>query len=360
MDLKRFTPKTKTQKWGLGIFLIFVFVAVSGFTRGTVELTLPNVFPFALLAGLGLYLWFAKPRSGLFANLTKTQKWGLGIFVFSLFGVLTGLSVLVVDVGLDTGSGLAVAIFYLLIAALGFYLWKSKTPSEYFAKRAIQKQVAEEDAIAAWLRRLEGLSGARAVVAFESLEALVRRRYRAEAEQKLDELLSSVEFDKSRVQSQFIGSVSNASAGIFASGASGQIRVFKDWVIAGQSGYDFDISTRGEVNVDGSFSYDKNNNKIDNRTASLLLATQDWSHSFRIFPDQADEARRILNQLNAVIEQMKPKAVSAADITAAMERLMSASGKSPAEKLEELSNLRYQRLLSDKEFEQAKTRILGI
>lgn len=41
-------------------------------------------------------------------------------------------------------------------------------------------------------------------------------------------------------------------------------------------------------------------------------------------------------------------------------RLVSEAGKSPAEKLEELSNLRFQRLLTDAEFEQAKSRILGI
>jgi hypothetical protein len=57
---------------------------------------------------------------------------------------------------------------------------------------------------------------------------------------------------------------------------------------------------------------------------------------------------------------MKPKAVSAAEMAEAMERLMNASGKSPAEKLEELSNLRSQRLLSDQEFESAKSKILGI
>ena len=252
------------------------------------------------------------------------------------------------------------AIFYTLFAGLGFYLWISKAPSEYFAMRTAQKQKQAEAAIQAALQRLEGLSGARAVIAYESLEALVKKSYKTGASQKLDELLDSVEFDRSRVQSKFIGSVTNLGAGMFASGTNGQIRVFKDWVIAGQQGYDFDVSTRGDVTVDGSIVFDKNNNKVDNRKASLHLATQDWSHSFAIVPDQADEARRILNQLNAIVEQMKPKAVSAAEITDAMERLMSASGKSPAEKLEELSNLRYQRLLSDQEFEQAKGKILGI
>lgn len=362
MDLKRLIPRTKTQRWGLGMFLIFTFGLVSGLSNGRTDLAAlgPSVFFIFLFAGIGLYLWVANPRWRYIASLTKTQKWGFGIFLFSIFGILTGLVSLTGGLGLDVGSSLAMAIFYALLAGLGFYIWRSKAPSEYFAKKTAQKQQRDEAAIDSALRRLEGLSGAKAVVAYESLETLVRKRYKAEANKKLNELLDSVQFDRSRVESQFIGSVTNAGAGLFVTGTNGQIRVFKDWVIAGQNGYDFDISTRGEVNVDGSFSYDKNNNKVDNRTASLLLATQDWSHSFKILPDQADEARRILNQLNAVVEQMKPKAVSAAEITEAMERLMNASGKSPAEKLEELSNLRYQRLLSDKEFEQAKGRILGI
>jgi hypothetical protein len=147
---------------------------------------------------------------------------------------------------------------------------------------------------------------------------------------------------------------------MFASGTASQVRIYKDWVIAGTLGYDFDVSTRGDVTLDGSISYDKNNKAIDNRRAALHLATQEWSHSFSIDPNQADEARRLLNQLNAIVEQLKPKAVSAADIAEVMERLVSSNGKSPAEKLEELSNLRYQRLLSDKEFEAAKQKILGI
>jgi len=57
---------------------------------------------------------------------------------------------------------------------------------------------------------------------------------------------------------------------------------------------------------------------------------------------------------------MKPSGPTASDIKELLEKLISSSGKSPAEKLEELSNLRYQNLLSDHEFELAKSKILGI
>ena len=284
---------------------------------------------------------------------SKTQKWGLGVFIFSVFGVITGLASGDLEIALGLG------IPYSLLAGLGFYLWTAKGPSAYFEKRGLDKKIAADGSIQLALERLPERSGVRAVLAYEDLEAMVRKTYKNEADKKLTELLDSIEFDRSRLESKYIGSVPNIGAGMFGSGTAGQVRIYKDWVIAGKIGYDFDVSTRGDVTMDGSIQYGKNNQAIDNRKASLHLATQDWSHSFSIHPDKADEARRLLNQLTAIVEQMKPKAVSAADITEAMERLMSSSGKSPAEKLEELSNLRYQRLLTDQEFELAKEKILG-
>ena len=43
-----------------------------------------------------------------------------------------------------------------------------------------------------------------------------------------------------------------------------------------------------------------------------------------------------------------------------VETILNATGKSQAERIQELSNLRYQRLISDEEFQAAKTKILGI
>jgi hypothetical protein len=286
---------------------------------------------------------------------TKTQKWGLAIFAFSMLGVFAGLA---------TGD-VAIAVVFLVVyglpAALGFYLWTSKAPSKYFGKRNLEKQRQADGAIQAALAPLNDLSGVKAVLAYEHLESLVRKAYKKDAGPKLNDLLQSIGFDRSNVESKFLGTVDGRALAPFLGFiSSDKVRVYKDWVIAGKIGYDFDVSTRGEVTVDGSIAYDKNNKPVDNRTASLHLATQDWSHSFSIDPNQANQARSILNQLNAIVEQLKPKAVSAADIADLMERLVNSTGQSPAEKLEELSNLRYQRLLSDKEFESAKQKILGI
>jgi hypothetical protein len=67
-----------------------------------------------------------------------------------------------------------------------------------------------------------------------------------------------------------------------------------------------------------------------------------------------------VNQLAAIFEEMKPKVLTAVEMKEAMKELLESSAKSPAEKLEELSNLRYQRLLTDQEFQAAKTKILEI
>jgi hypothetical protein len=293
-----------------------------------------------------------------FKPKNATQKWGFGIILFSLFGVFTGIFA---AIGAQDLTMLAMSVFYAGVAAAGFYLLLNEKPSLYFAQLQQKKDAETERRIQAALSALRDATGVRAVLALEELEALVRKANKKDFGPRMQALLSGIGFDNSRVDSKFLGAVnSRAMAPIVGFISSGQVRVYRDWVIEGKIGYDFDVSTRGDVTVDGSISYDKNNKPVDNRRATLHLATQEWSHSFSIDPNQADEARRILMQLNAIVEQMKPQALSAADLHAAMDKLMANSGKSPAEKLEELSNLRYQRLLSDQEFEVAKSKILGI
>lgn len=273
------------------------------------------------------------------------QKWGWGFVIFGILGILAGGVVFI---------------------ALGLYLILATGPQTLYAKwetylesRKQDKADSRERELQSALHNLEKATGAKAFIAYENLEALFARKGYANS-RTLQELLDSINFDKSRVESRYLGSVVNKSATLFGSVNQKSIRIYQEWVIAGDLGYDFDVSTRGNVTVDGSIQIDKNNNKVDMRTATLQLATQEWSHAFKILPDEADEARRILNQLAALVEESKPKALTSADIKELMDKLLSSSGKSPAEKLEELSNLRYQRLLTDQEFESAKAKILGI
>lgn len=287
-----------------------------------------------------------------FKPTNKRKKWGLALFILGVLGVITFLSGYYPDLGVSLFG----IVFYLGVAAGGlFLLLKEPDPA-----RLAEKAAKEEQAIQELLRQLESATGVGAVIAYEKLVAKVIKKNQPETRVQFESALESINFDKSRVESKFLGSVANLDGPMFGSGDKKLVRVFKDWVIAGEFGYNFDISTRGQVNVDGSIGYDNKGRRVDNRTASLQLATQDWSHTFNILPDQADEARRILQQLSAIVDQMKPQGVSAADIEAAMEKIVSKSGKSQAERLEELSNLRFQRLLSDQEFEKAKAKILDI
>lgn len=277
------------------------------------------------------------------------QKWGWGIAIFSVLGVVNGFALGIIET----------SIFYFLLIFVGVYFIVSPKPQEFLDKRRQKKAEQAESAIQYALTKLEKASGVQAAMAYEDLVEIVNKSQMNSSE-KLSELLKSINFDKSRVESRFLGSIANLGAPLFKSAKKSTIRIYEDWVIAGELGFNFDVSTRGSVTVDGSIQLDKNNKKVDMRTATLQLATQDWSHAFKIFPDQADEARRILNQLLAIVEEKKPKGVTATDIQEAMAKLVSNTGKSPAEKLEELSNLRYQRLLTDAEFESAKSKILSL
>ena len=96
------------------------------------------------------------------------------------------------------------------------------------------------------------------------------------------------------------------------------------------------------------------------RKASIQLVSTEWSETFQIHPDQATEARRIVAQLSAVSNSLKPDAVSGSEVKALLEAILAQNSQPAAEKLKQLSDLRYQRLLSDEEFEAAKAKVLGI
>lgn len=289
-----------------------------------------------------------------FRPSTKRKKWGLGLLVTGLSGVVVFLSDSVEGIGI--GPIILGVLIYVGVSVAGLFLiLKEPDPA-----RAAAKAAKEEHAIELALGQLESATGARAVIAHEKLTELVVKENNPETHKRLKEALESINFDNSRVESQFLGSLTNLAAGISTSGSKRQVRIYKDWVIAGDIGYNFDVSTRGQVHKDGGVIVDNKGKRVDATTATLQLATQDWSHTFNILPNEANEARRILNQLSAIVDEMKPKGATALDVESAMEKLASKSGKSQAERLEELSNLRYQRLLSDQEFEKAKAKILEI
>jgi hypothetical protein len=278
-----------------------------------------------------------------------SQKWGWALAIFGFFGVVTGII---------TGL-IQMTVIYLAFLGVGTYLLTSTKPQQRYEKRMEDKATAAQSEIQSVLKELENATGVEAFLVREHLESLVDEAG-PNYSKTLSELLASINFDQSRVESNYLGSLDNLGSGTYGGGGRETIRIYEQWVVSGDMGYDFDVSTRGSVNVDGSIQFDKNNNEVDMRTATLQLATQDWSKAFKIRPDEADEARRIVNQLAAIVEEMKPKVLTAVDMKEAMEKLLESTAKSPAEKLVELSNLRYQRLLTDQEFQAAKTKILEI
>jgi hypothetical protein len=172
---------------------------------------------------------------------------------------------------------------------------------------------------------------------------------------QFEQILTDIKFDRSTIQSEHIGSLSGP--GMLN---KTPIEIYKNWIISGQTAFDVDVSTRGEVSVEGNIQIDAKGNKHDLRKAFVHFVSTNWSHTFPLHVEQVSDARRIVGQLSAVIEAMKPSGVTSADISKMMETILNSSGQPPAEKLKQLSDLRFQRLLSDSEFEAAKARILGI
>lgn len=168
-------------------------------------------------------------------------------------------------------------------------------------KKQVQIRLATEE--------LESATGAKAVIAYEKLLTLLDTEKNPNGAAQLKDLLTLVNFDPASIKSKHLGTIKNLDGRLLGNGASAsrQIRIYKDWVIAGDKGYDFDASTRGDVWVDDSATVDKKNIRVKKRVATMQLETNDWSHTFRIDPDEANMARRILDQLVANTKEVKPK-----------------------------------------------------
>ncbi len=246
-------------------------------------------------------------------------------------------------------------VFAALFIGLGIYLLRGQGVSPAQEARRKAKADKLQSQIDNATTRLASAKGGAAVVAYRQLEGLIKGTKTADAQARFDAILAEIKFDPTSIESKFIGNIPRSGIWKVVN-----VEIYKDWIISGTESFDVDISTRAEVHVDGSITYDAKNNKIDNRTATIQFVSTDWSTSFGISPDRADDARRMASQLMAVIEELKPKGVTTADISELMKSILNASGQPAAQKLQQLSDLRYQRLLTDEEFEAAKAKVLGI
>lgn len=284
-------------------------------------------------------------KSRKFAARYKStwQGWVAAIFGFSFLSnsSATGAELLAIP-------GIALMIFSV-------YLFRGQELSPKQIERAKNREDKLQSKINDQANRLANATGGQAVVEYRKLEKIFKSKKIIDNQVKFKEKLNEINFDRSKIESELIGTIP-----MKLMINNDPIEIYKDWIISGTLAYDVDSSTRGEVHVDGSIQIDAKNNKRDMRTATLQFASTKWSHSFRIDPDQANNARRIVAQLATVLDSQKPSGVTTADIKNMIETILSNTGKSPAEKLQQLSDLRYQRLLTDQEFEAAKTKILGI
>jgi hypothetical protein len=276
------------------------------------------------------------PTRRRFAAKYHHRRWGVAL------AIIGGLFIL------GTAGGAGYPIIGLILVGIAVYLLRGQgtDPKVLQGKAARMDQAsgALQDAVHA------GQRGA-AVVAYRNLQAAAQKEHPKEAQAKVDEALASIGVDPKSFESPQIGAVPSLNGN--------QVEVFRDWIICGQEAHDVDANTRGDVHVDGSVQVvDKK--QVDTRTAQLQFVSTTWSMSVAIPPDKANQARMMVAQLAATVDSQKPQGVTAQDMKAMVDAILNNTGQPPAEKLTQLSNLRYQRLLSDEEFEQAKSKILGI
>lgn len=342
----------------------------------------------------------AEPPRRSFAARYRHRAWGIVVLVLAFFTFLIALVVLVpAEDGQSGGPG--GFVFAAIFVALGVYLLRGQGLKPGAAVRHAQRAPAraerarlnaerrvrlnEERAERVRLnaeRRaaLEREAAARtqavldqtkqrlaqaegrgaALVAFRELQATAKRLYPHDAEARVGQAVTDIGFDYAKISSPHLGNIYPLQRGP-------ALEFFAAWVIFGTEAHDVEPSTRGQVYVDGTVHVIPRVTKKgkhyqetqDLRTAELQLTSASWSLRVPIKPDDANEARRLVGLLGIHAEQLGPRAVSREDIREMVDAILRNTGQPAAEKLTQLSNLRYNRLLNDEEFESAKAKILG-
>lgn len=299
----------------------------------------------------------------------------------ALTGVASAASVLLIRAAAVAENGLDVPMLVMgialaLAAVFGGAAWtylirgKAESPAARARREAREQHEAEAAARRAQdaydgMERVAGTlaeaSGAAAFVQYRNLKATADHWYGPDADMRLTEWVERVGFDPSTVRSERLGFLHAVDGGA-------PVEIFRDWVIRDQEAYNVDVTTSGHVHVDGavqvSTAVDANGrlveHRVDSRRAELQLLGAGWSVSAAISPDDVIEARKLLARLDSHVGTLKPRAASSDDISQMVERILNGTGQPPAEKLQQLSNLRFERLLSDEDFERAKAKILGL
>jgi hypothetical protein len=278
-----------------------------------------------------------------------------------IVGIIVGLIPLAISVYLLRGHGVDPKIALQKAAKMAAIALQKAAKMADIAQRKATEMGQATAALQAAAHA--GQRGA-AAVAYRNLRATAERLYLQEAQARIGEAMASLGLDARSLESPQIGVISSLPG-------RGQVEVFRDWIIYGREAHDVDATTRGEVHVDGSVQVtsqvvaDGTKSRVqttqhDMRTAQVQFVSSTWSMGVAIHPDRANDARLVVARLAANVESLKPQGVTGQEIRAMVDIILNNTGQPAAEKLQQLSNLRYQRLLSDEEFEQAKSKILGI
>ena len=208
----------------------------------------------------------------------------------------------------------------------------------------------QRDKIKQAKHRLSKASGAAAVVAHRNLVELLRTGNHGVT---LDEIFHEIGFNRESIVSTKIGVIPVLTP------YGAVIEVFEKWIICGDKPYDVDSTTHGEVFLEGTVQVDSSGSKRDLRSASVQFVSSSWATTFPISPDEVAAARLVVARLAKILAGANP-ADLASDIRKLLEDIVNSTKQTDAEKIEQLSDLRYQRLLTDQEFESAKAKVLGI
>lgn len=319
-----------------------------------------------LIALLGLVVVVASPSGGDTAGETAAAG-GLLIFL-GVVGLLFNVALIGWGVFLVRGQGASPAGAIRREAADQ----RREARREAAEQRRIEDEKKRADALAqrAAMARdelaqsagaLSVASGGAALLAYRSLEATAKRWYPSEMDAKVKESLASIKFDFEKIKSPRLGIITSRDR-------KQSIEVFRDWIIIGSESFDVDYSTQAMVHSEGSIQISStrdNNNRVvekrhDLRVAEVQLFGNEWSLSLPIHPDRTMDVRKIIAQLTAHVDTLKPKGLTSADLRDLVQSILNNTGQPPAEKLKQLSNLRFDRILSDEEYEAAKSKILGI
>lgn len=193
--------------------------------------------------------------------------------------------------------------------------------------------------------------------------AAVREAHGPDSQSVWTRTLNSIGFSPAFVRSPTIGSIPALTGGV--------VEVYEDFVIFGTRALDttrnssLSVLQEGQKQVTVTNIVDKKGRVSpiqqvhDLRTASILASGPYGSLRADIHPDHAPHAQQIAAQFNARVRALSPSAVTASDLKAMVDAILSMTGQPAAEKLRELDRLRYDRLLSDEDWKRAKARILA-